>query len=674
VLNTKPSRSFNLSLLGVIAVNMLPHILEHLFVLLCFGLGSLVWRLLYEYQRIKLPNKLLRFFLVGFGLLSLYLVYGNFRSVEATSAFLIIGASLKMLDNVEYRDAMILLFVNFLVLMAAFLQYQTMSMTVFGGLVCISLTGLLFQLHKGKSFQFDFWSMIKIGAKLSAAVLPFLFLLFIVFPRVSTGILSSNENTATSGFSDNLEPGSVDRLALSDDLAFRVKFKSWEPQPSELYWRGASFSLAKGLKWESQANWQGRVLRYTESFDQNESYQITIEPDYGKWLFFLDPLGNFGFPHWRYYRNLEKNEFGDYRFKKALGQKFQYKAVAKSSFKESLDQDSLKTFLQVDEVVSEELSEFVKSLQLKYTTRESFQLGLLNHFAQNFKYELDLRGRSSKNIEEFLFKNKQGFCEHFAASFSYIMRLAGYPSRVVVGFQGGKRNPLSDYYIVTNRDAHAWSEVYDTSSGEWLRVDPTKYVAPARIRLGGQLFHTLNAEQLQNIRNANDFYLQAEGLRKFYERAKLVFDMLEERWNHFLLSYDFEAQKKLFASFGLNIKSKKSLWLLSIAISFLFYLAFRYYRFRSLQYSFSPVEKKWTAVKSMLASAGFEKKSVEGPSTYLQRIGSESEIDKTLLSNLEKMINSGLYGDVKTDKLFLSDLEESIRKLKENLKSMNKKS
>ena len=658
----------------MIAINMLPHVLEHLFVLLCFGLGSLAWRLLYEYQRVKLPNMLVRGLLVSCGILSLFLVYGNFRSVEATSAFLIIGASLKMLDNVEYRDAMILLFVNFLVLMAAFLQYQTMSMTIFGGLVCISLTGLLFQLHKGKSFQFDFWSMIKVGAKLCAGVLPFLFLLFIVFPRVSTGILSSNTNTASSGFSDSLEPGSVDRLALSDDLAFRVKFKDWEPEPSQLYWRGSSFEVAKGLKWESKSKWEGKVLRYTTGIDQEQSYQITLEPDYGKWLFFLDPLDNFNFSHWRYYRNLERNDQGDYRFKKALGQKFQYKAIAKKSFSQQLSPEELKVFLQVDPEVSTEMKDFVGKLKTENPTRESFQSALLKHFSQSFRYELDLRGKRSNNLDEFMFKNKQGFCEHFAASFSYIMRLAGYPSRVVVGFQGGKKNPLSDYYMVTNRDAHAWSEVYDRKSESWLRVDPTKYVAPARIRLGGQLFHSLNADQLENIRNANDFYLQAEGLAKIYERAKLVFDMIEERWNHFLLSYDFEAQKKLFSSLGLNIQSKKSLWLLSIAVTFLFYLAFRYYRFRRSQYSFGPVEKKWSAVKNILARAGYEKNPVEGPSTYLQRIGSESEIDKTLLLNLEKKISLGLYGATKIDKPFLSDLDSMIENLKDNLKSTNKKS
>src|SRR3546814_5401401 len=62
------------------------------------------------------------------------------------------------------------------------------------------------------------------------------------------------------------------------------------------------------------------------------------------------------------------------------------------------------------------------------------------------------------------------------------MRAAGIPARIVTGYQGGERNAVGGYYVVSQSDAHAWSEVwYD---GRWHRVDPTAAVAPDRIERG----------------------------------------------------------------------------------------------------------------------------------------------------------------------------------------------
>ena len=68
------------------------------------------------------------------------------------------------------------------------------------------------------------------------------------------------------------------------------------------------------------------------------------------------------------------------------------------------------------------------------------------------------------------------------------MRAAGLPARVVVGYQGGSWVPANlwgrGYLEVLQQDAHAWSEVWLADQG-WVRIDPTAWVAPARI--GGGL-------------------------------------------------------------------------------------------------------------------------------------------------------------------------------------------
>ncbi len=56
--------------------------------------------------------------------------------------------------------------------------------------------------------------------------------------------------------------------------------------------------------------------------------------------------------------------------------------------------------------------------------------------------------------------DKKGFCQHFSSSFALLMRAAGIPSRVVTGYAGGYKNPYGDYWVLYQKDAHAWNEVW----------------------------------------------------------------------------------------------------------------------------------------------------------------------------------------------------------------------
>lgn len=66
-----------------------------------------------------------------------------------------------------------------------------------------------------------------------------------------------------------------------------------------------------------------------------------------------------------------------------------------------------------------------------------------------------------------------GHCELFSGAFTLLARAAGYPTRVVTGYLGGSWNGYENYFMVRNRDAHAWCEMFDAESRNWLRVDPT---------------------------------------------------------------------------------------------------------------------------------------------------------------------------------------------------------
>ncbi|WP_269523853.1 transglutaminaseTgpA domain-containing protein [Coraliomargarita parva] len=82
-------------------------------------------------------------------------------------------------------------------------------------------------------------------------------------------------------------------------------------------------------------------------------------------------------------------------------------------------------------------------------------------------------------IVAWLDQSSRGHCEYFAGSFVLLARAAGYPARMVVGFAGGSWNSVEEYFVVRNRNAHAWAEIYDAGSREWLRVDPTPGNGPS---------------------------------------------------------------------------------------------------------------------------------------------------------------------------------------------------
>ncbi len=82
-------------------------------------------------------------------------------------------------------------------------------------------------------------------------------------------------------------------------------------------------------------------------------------------------------------------------------------------------------------------------------------------------------------LVDFILRSREGYCQHFAGAMAVMLRLLGIPSRVAVGFTSGDYDERLGEYTVTDRNAHAWVEVYFPGKG-WLPFDPT----PGRGELG----------------------------------------------------------------------------------------------------------------------------------------------------------------------------------------------
>jgi protein-glutamine gamma-glutamyltransferase len=75
-------------------------------------------------------------------------------------------------------------------------------------------------------------------------------------------------------------------------------------------------------------------------------------------------------------------------------------------------------------------------------------------------------------LVDFVTRTRDGYCQHFAGAMALMLRYLGIPSRVAAGFTSGRWNADTKRWVVSDRDAHAWVEVWFPAYG-WLPFDPT---------------------------------------------------------------------------------------------------------------------------------------------------------------------------------------------------------
>ncbi len=96
---------------------------------------------------------------------------------------------------------------------------------------------------------------------------------------------------------------------------------------------------------------------------------------------------------------------------------------------------------------------------------------LQDWFRSEFTYSLDVPpGHGDDAIVRFL-KDRVGYCEQFAGTYAAMARSIGLPARVAVGFTPGVRAADGRFHV-TDREAHAWPEVYLAGYG-WVAFEPT---------------------------------------------------------------------------------------------------------------------------------------------------------------------------------------------------------
>lgn len=193
-----------------------------------------------------------------------------------------------------------------------------------------------------------------------------------------------------------------------------------------------------------------------------------------------------------------------YRYKVALGlvrdrkqpDMFPYYDLKSRSFEEPMDPGTKISMTQRKADTQTYIAKLAKDLTADIDRNERREIAqtLSDHlqFSNQFRYTLDFGSvefnRNLDPIEDFVKNHRVGNCEYFASALCLMLRSLNIPCRIVVGYRGGDYNKVAQHYVVRDKHAHAWVEVYlepehltdeeinsgvGGPSGAWLRLDPT---------------------------------------------------------------------------------------------------------------------------------------------------------------------------------------------------------
>lgn len=633
----KPDRTQQNLLLFSVFFVAAPHLLNlGLGIVLYFSLMA-AWRFASGYRPALQPGRLLLFLLTLSGAALVYVDYHRFYGREAGSSLFLVGLGLKLMEMRTRRDVYLVVYLAFFVALTQYLFSQSIALAVYTLAAVGLLISVLIGLNAGPVLSLKV--QLKMAAVLVAQAMPIMVVLFVFFPRIAGPLwaLPDDPNTAKTGLSDIIEPGSVSRLALSREPAFRVDFEGPVPPPDERYWRGPVFWHTDGKRWTLPPEQGRNDVRAPEFAGAAYRYTITLEPHQNRWVFALDLPKTFPgeLSQTREYLLLARQKIGERR---------QFRITSYPNYRTGeLSPAERDLGLQLPDKPSARIVRLVERWRRSSSAPQDIVNKALLHFREEpFVYTLNPPPIPDKPIDAFLFKTRKGFCEHYATAFVYLMRAAGIPARVVTGYQGGQWNPVGHFLEVRQADAHAWAEAWLPGQG-WTRIDPTAAVAPHRIEQGidldrqwaGQAAGFSPVERVLSD-TALDFH-------DWYRRVRLVWASIDHAWNQWVLSYNPEHQKQFWEALGIVDWRGLITWLAALLV-LCGVLVGLWIRPRRKPETIDPALKAYGRFLKKLAKRGVIKRTGEGPRDFALRAASERPEAEENISAITALFLKIRYG------------------------------
>ena len=568
--------------------------------------GTLLWRAwLWQRRRPLPPRWALALLVVG----SIAAIAWQFRTLlgkDAGVALLVVFMALKPMEMSSRRDALVVVMLGYFLLLTHYLYSQSIPTGAWLLAAIGLLTGALIRLHGGPQ---PVAAVLRHAGLLLAQALPFMLILYLLFPRVSGPLwgLPQDAYSGLSGLSDEMSPGSISGLIVSGAIAFRSRFAGEAPEKADLYWRGPVFDEYDGQTWRARALPASATRQppVVEGIGEPLAYSSILEAHNQRWLLALDVA------------TLLPPESTLAPTLQALARE-PLRVRARFSFASAIDYranvNEAPAILQQALALPDEINPRTRALAREWAARppEKIAEAALAMFRnEDFYYTLQPPLLGANAMDEFLFSTRRGFCEHYASAFVFLMRAAGVPARVVAGYQGGEVNPVDGYLVVRQSDAHAWAEIWLSGQG-WVRFDPTAAVAPSRIEQGIVAALPLGEPLPILVRLDSDWLRQ---LRNRWEAAN-------NSWNQWVLGYNPQRQREVLSRLGWRDPDWRSM---SASLAFLCGIALLVVTLWTLprRLAVDPVQRAWLKYCAELKRRGIARADWEGPLAFAQRVARE---------------------------------------------------
>lgn len=645
-------RTAVLTLLVALVPVLGPHI-DHL-PTWCSAFAGLMfaWRAYITWREVKRPMPLppawlLMLLLIVAFAATLYThrtVFGRDAGVTLVTVLL----SLKLLETRTKRDIVVAISLSYFLILTNFFYSQSIAVAALMLVALVLITSALIAANRD-SAPMPFMKQTRLAGVVILQSFPMMLVLFILFPRVQGPLwgLPSDANAGVTGLSDQMSPGMITSLSLSDGIAFRVVFKGAEPKPNELYWRGPVLSAFDGRNWRVGASDPARPSRF-EANGPAISYSVTVEPSNRPWIFALEMPTTLP-PDARLTPDLQPV------VRKPITARQRYDAVSSPQYTSIPyeTQEDLAPYVTLPEGSNPRTRSLMISWRLQGLAQERLIDRALKYFRdEEFYYTLEPPLLDNNPIDQFLFASKRGFCEHYASAFVVMMRSAGIPARVVTGYQGGEINPVDGVFTVRQSDAHAWAEVWLRGRG-WTRVDPTAAVSPARISLGmhGALPQRFAPPMITRLTGAWS--------AAWVERLRFNWEALSNRWNQFVLNYSPDRQRETLERLGMKTPDARDMAIAMVTGVALIGLVVAGWMLRAVR-EHDPVERAWKTFCKRLARAGAPRAAHEGPLDYGRRAAAQLQAQAGAVQAIADAYARLRYGP-KPDKVRVRQFTQLVR-------------
>ena len=545
-----------LFLLAVIAWVLVPQV-SHL-PWWCSALAGamLLWRGRLAFSGRALPG---RWWLLGLLTLAIgatLLTHRTLLGRDAGVTLIVILLALKTLELRARRDAFVVFFLSFFTMLTNFFYSQSLltALSMLLGLLGLLTALVNAHLPVGKP---PLLQAAKTAGWMALLGTPVMVVLFMLFPRLAPlwGI-PSDAMTGRSGLSASMQVGTIASLALDSSIAMRIAFEGRPPPQRELYFRGPVLSSFDGREWlpseRSRFPQRYKVPDKLRVAGPALRYEVTLEPTSRPWLFVMEAVTDSPVvPGMRTRMSSDLQWLTD----RPITDLLRYQASSYPLFQHGPEKSEvgLQEFVELPPGFNPRTLALAAEIRRDPRYAQAATDVLVEAVMQRlrtggYSYTLEPGLYGTHTADEFWFDRRQGFCEHIASSFVVLMRALDVPARIVTGYQGGEVNPVDNFWVLRQSDAHAWAEVWQVGRG-WVRVDPTSAVAPGRTGA----FQRLAAPQ----------GLVGQALGRFSPnlsaQMRAAWEAVNNRWNQWVLNYTQGRQLNLLRNLGFDSPSWEDL-------------------------------------------------------------------------------------------------------------------